>query len=116
VRYLKGGTGDSDLSLFRRAITQGWPVTEERRQEIIEKLMEILATGTHKDAVNAARILEAAAANDKRYEIEVLKILQSDQVEQERTAPARLDIDGHVQREVDQMTTEDIHRLLESGS
>lgn len=109
VRYLR--SSDPELDIIRRAVKGGWDLCDDKRREIVAQLMEMVQSPQRAVAVKAARILVQAVANDRQYELDVLRMLQRDQ-EDQVGHPGDM-IDGTVKERLESLSTEDVHAILE---
>jgi len=108
VRYLR--SSDPELNIISRAIRGGWDIPEDKRAQVVDSLMKMVLSENQNIAVKAARILETAVANDRRYELAVLAMLQKDQ--EDTTIPHRETIDGTLRQRLESLSTKDVHDLL----
>lgn len=77
VRYL---TSRDDLDLMRRAIKGNWPLTDENKAKMADKLLELCDSPNHSVAVKAMRVLQMAMADDNRFLLSTLQMIQQDEV------------------------------------
>lgn len=112
VRYLRNT--NPELNVIERAIQGGWPITEEKRAEIVTELMEMVRGPNRCLAVKAARILKDAVADDRRHEIAILDLLYRDQ--QDAVTPYGATIDVEAAGRLEQMDTEALHEFMDQLS
>lgn len=68
----------SDIRLAGRAISEAWPVTSDVREEVVDKLIGILAGPDEKMSVAAARVLLAADALNVRKRMAEERLVQAE--------------------------------------
>lgn len=115
VRYLRHT--NPELNIIERAIKGGWNISEDKRAEVIDQLMEMVQSPNRSLAVKAARILKDALADDRRHELGVLHLLQRDQ--EESVVPYGRLMDGKLVEQVqrlESMEIDDVHRFMEELS
>lgn len=110
VRYLR--YSNPELDLIKRAVNGGWDISEDKRAEIVDELMNIVrSTANRQLAVQAARILKDAVADDRRHELGILMLLQKDQ--EESVVPYGRQIDAESVKHLEDADTESIHAYME---
>lgn len=71
--FVRPNVASEDLRLIRRAILNGWPVTDEIRRKVMDRVEIILdQSDKPRDVINAARVaIQADALNAKREAMEL---------------------------------------------
>lgn len=71
--FVRPNVASEDLRLIRRAILNGWPVTDEIRRKVMDRVEVILdQSDKPRDVINAARVaIQADSLNAKREAMEL---------------------------------------------
>lgn len=71
--FIRPNVASEDLRLIRRAILNGWPVTDEIRRKVMDRVEIILdQSDKPRDVINAARVaIQADGLNAKREAMEL---------------------------------------------
>lgn len=71
--FIRPKVASEDLRLIRRAILNGWPVTDEIRRKVMDRVEVILdQSDKPRDVINAARVaIQADSLNAKREAMEL---------------------------------------------
>jgi hypothetical protein len=112
VRYLR--STHPELNVIERAIKGGWAISEDKRAEVIENLMDMVRGPNRSLAVKAARILKDAVADDRRHELGILLLLERDQADS--LLPFGGTVDAQAVSQLEEMGTEDLHAFMEKVS
>lgn len=64
-----GGSVGSDINLFRRAVKERWPISDETRQQWLERLDHCVTNGSIRETVSALKVAATMDAINQRDEL-----------------------------------------------
>ena len=112
IRYLKNH--HSDLNLVARAIRGNWPISEDQREEAVRLAMKCARSDNEMVQVRALRVLQLMLQGDRQYEVQILQLIASDQLQPQFmfTTSSDDEADDPVAKELESSAPEGIHQYL----
>lgn len=75
-RFVRGSTSPRDLDLIGRSLKEKWPVSDDARRDIMERLVDVATNSPkHSLAMKAARLILIAVNQDRQDTREYVKML-----------------------------------------